>query len=252
MPTPRRSADRSSRTTRFATGSCSRAAIAFRRRWPSRRVSKRWCMDKLIERELLATMADKLGFVVSDDEVDDQIGDGTIMRLGGAAVSVPSLQKDGRFNYEAFKTFVRMNLQQTPNAFVEEQKKEMLASRVRNLVRSSVTRLAGRGEGGVHPQEPPGQPRVHPLHQPGPGGGGRPDRRGDRGVRGEERGQAEGDVRAEEVPVREGARPAPHPRNPDQAAARMPTRRPTRRRSAKAEALVEQLQRGAKAPARTP
>ena len=32
-----------------------------------------------------------------------------------------------------------MNLQQTPNAFVEEQKKEMLASRVRNLVRSSVT-----------------------------------------------------------------------------------------------------------------
>jgi peptidyl-prolyl cis-trans isomerase D len=84
-------------------------------------------------------MADKLGFVVSDDEVDNQIGDGTIVRLGGAAVSVPTLQKDGQFSYEAFKTFVRMNLQQTPNAFVEEQKKEMLASRVRNLVRSSVT-----------------------------------------------------------------------------------------------------------------
>jgi len=96
-------------------------------------------LDKLIERELLATMADKLGFVVSDDEVDNQIGDGTIMRLGGAAVSVPNLQKDGRFSYDAFKNFVRMNLQQTPNAFVEEQKKEMLASRVRNLVRSSVT-----------------------------------------------------------------------------------------------------------------
>jgi peptidyl-prolyl cis-trans isomerase D len=100
---------------------------------------KETVLDKLIERELLATMADKLGFVVSDDEVEDQIGDGTIMRLGGAAVSVPNLQKDGRFSYEAFKTFVRMNLQQTPNAFVEEQKKEMLASRVRNLVRSSVT-----------------------------------------------------------------------------------------------------------------
>ncbi len=100
---------------------------------------KEMVMDKLIERELLATMADKLGFVVSDDEVDDQIGDGTIMRLGGAALSVPQLKKDGQFSYEAFKTFVRMNLQQTPNAFVDEQKKEMLASRVRNLVRSSVT-----------------------------------------------------------------------------------------------------------------
>jgi peptidyl-prolyl cis-trans isomerase D len=97
-------------------------------------------MDKLIERELLASMADKLGFVVTDDEVDDQIGDGKILTLGGGApISVPNLQKDGHFNYEAFKNFVRITLQQTPNEFVGEQKKEMLAARVRNLVRSSVT-----------------------------------------------------------------------------------------------------------------
>ena len=80
-----------------------------------------------------------MGYVVSDDEVDDQIGDGKIMALGGAAISVPNLQKDGHFSYEAFKGFVRMNLQQSPNAFVEEQKKEMLAARVRNLVRAGVT-----------------------------------------------------------------------------------------------------------------
>ena len=101
---------------------------------------KEMVMDKLIERELLTGMAEKLGFVVSDDEVDDQIGDGKIMTLGGGApVSVPNMQKDGRFSYESFKTFVRIQLQQTPNAFVDQQKKEMLASRVRNLVRSSVS-----------------------------------------------------------------------------------------------------------------
>jgi len=100
---------------------------------------KELVMDKLIERELLASMAEKMGFVVTDDEVDDQIGDGKIVALGGAAVSVPNLHKEGRFNYEAFKNFVRVSLQQSPNAFVDEQKKEMLASRVRNLVRAGVT-----------------------------------------------------------------------------------------------------------------
>src|SRR4029079_7452168 len=95
-------------------------------------------LDKLIERELLAGMAEKMGFVVTDEEVDDQIADGKIMILGGAAVPVAMFQKDGRFNAESFKNFVRIQLQQTPNAFLEEQKREMLASRVRNLVRSSV------------------------------------------------------------------------------------------------------------------
>jgi peptidyl-prolyl cis-trans isomerase D len=101
---------------------------------------KELVMDRLIERELLTGMADKLGFVVTDDDVDDQIGDGKIMTLGGGApISVPNIQKDGHFNYESFKTFVRISLQQTPNDFVAEQKREMLASRVRNLVRSSVS-----------------------------------------------------------------------------------------------------------------
>ena len=95
-------------------------------------------MDKLIERELLAGMAEKLGFVVTDEEVDDQIADGKIVTLGGASVPVPMLQKEGRFNVESFKSFVRIQLQSTPNQFLEEQKKELLASRVRNLVRSSI------------------------------------------------------------------------------------------------------------------
>ena len=97
-------------------------------------------MDKLIERELLAGMAGDLGFVVTDDEVDDQIGDSKMMGLaGGGTISVPNMQKDGHFNYDSFKNFIRIALQQTPNEFVAQQKKEMLAARVGNLLRSSVS-----------------------------------------------------------------------------------------------------------------
>ena len=32
-------------------------------------------MDQLIERELLVETADKLGFVVTEDEVEDEIGE---------------------------------------------------------------------------------------------------------------------------------------------------------------------------------
>ena len=127
---------------------------------------KETVMDKLIERELLAAWPRSSASSSPTRRSTTRSRDGKIVALGRRRGSVPTLQKDGQFNYESFKTFVRIQLQQTPNAFVEEQKKEMLASRVRNLVRSSVDRLAGRGEGGVHPQEPPGQPRVHPLHQP--------------------------------------------------------------------------------------
>jgi len=95
-------------------------------------------MDKLIERELLAAMAEKLGFVVTEDEVAEQIADARIIALG-SPVNVAAMQKDGRFSYEAFKNFVRMNLQQSPAAFEAQQRKEMLAARVRDLVRSSVT-----------------------------------------------------------------------------------------------------------------
>jgi parvulin-like peptidyl-prolyl isomerase len=100
---------------------------------------KELVMDKLIERELLASTAEKLGFVVTDDEVDDQIADAKILTLGGAAVPAPMLHKDGRFDTESFKNFVRIRLQQEPAGFLAQQKKELLASRMRNLLRSGVT-----------------------------------------------------------------------------------------------------------------
>jgi peptidyl-prolyl cis-trans isomerase D len=96
---------------------------------------KETVMDKLIERELLTAMADKLGFAVTEDEVIEQIGDSKILVLG-YPTTIP--MKDGVYSYEAFKAFVRGNLQQTPNWFIDQQKRELLAARVRNLVRSGV------------------------------------------------------------------------------------------------------------------
>jgi len=99
---------------------------------------KEMVMDKLIERELLAKEADRLGYVVNDDEVEDQIADARIIGLG-VEHKVPRLQKDGKFNYESFKTFLQYDLGLTPKSFVAEQKRELLASRVRELLRAGVT-----------------------------------------------------------------------------------------------------------------
>ncbi len=95
-------------------------------------------MDKLIERELLAAEADRLGYVVTDEEVEDQIADSKIIGLGSMH-TVPRLQKDGKFNYDSFKTFLQYDLGQTPKSFVAEQKKELLALRLRDLMRAGVS-----------------------------------------------------------------------------------------------------------------
>ncbi len=99
---------------------------------------KETVMDKLIEREILAAEANRLGMVVTDDEVEDQIADAKIVGLGSTH-TVPRLQKDGKFNYDSFKSFLQFELGVTPKSFVAEQKKEMLALRVRDLMRASVT-----------------------------------------------------------------------------------------------------------------
>ncbi|HET6281535.1 MAG TPA: peptidylprolyl isomerase, partial [Polyangia bacterium] len=43
------------------------------------------------------------------------------------------------FNYDLFKNFVQFEMGLTPKTFIEEQRRELLASRVRDLLRASVT-----------------------------------------------------------------------------------------------------------------
>ena len=99
---------------------------------------KETVMDKLIERELLAAEAERLGYVISDEQVEDQIGEAKLIGLGYPR-TVPRMTKDGKFNYDAFKNFVQFELGVTPQGFIDEQKKELLAARVRDLLRGSVT-----------------------------------------------------------------------------------------------------------------
>jgi peptidyl-prolyl cis-trans isomerase D len=98
---------------------------------------KETIMDKLIERELLAAEAERLGFRISDEEVEDLIGESRMVGLGYEQ-TVPMVQKDGKFDYEMFRRFVLYQLGMSPRAFIEEQRREMLAARLRLLLRGSV------------------------------------------------------------------------------------------------------------------
>jgi peptidyl-prolyl cis-trans isomerase D len=98
---------------------------------------KETVMDKLIERELLAAEAERLGYVISDEEVENQIGEAKLVGLGYPR-TVPRMTKDGKFNYDAFKNFVQFELGVTPQGFIDEQKRELLATRMRELLRGSV------------------------------------------------------------------------------------------------------------------
>jgi peptidyl-prolyl cis-trans isomerase D len=94
-------------------------------------------MDRLIERELLAQEALRLGYRVSEEDVHKLLLDGRIIGLG-VPHTIPRIQKDGVFNYEQFKTFTQFELGLTPDRFVEQQQRELLASDLRDLMRASV------------------------------------------------------------------------------------------------------------------
>ena len=99
---------------------------------------KETVMDKLIERELLAQEAERLGYAVTEEEVEDLIAEAKIIGLGYPR-TIGRIQKEGKFNYDLFKNFVQFEMGLTPKTFIEEQRRELLASRVRDLLRAGVT-----------------------------------------------------------------------------------------------------------------
>jgi peptidyl-prolyl cis-trans isomerase D len=93
-------------------------------------------MDHLLVRELLADDALDQGFRVSDKEIDDMIVKGRFLALGQPH---PLIRSDaGKFDYDLFSRWVRYQWQLNVKKFKEEQRRELLAEKMRQHIRSLV------------------------------------------------------------------------------------------------------------------
>ena len=98
---------------------------------------KEFVMDRLIERELFAEEAKRLGYDVSNKEAEDQIYGGKMIVMGVPRRVDSYVYKDGKFDYERFKMISQNQLGVTVQHFIEIQKREMLADKLREALRVS-------------------------------------------------------------------------------------------------------------------
>lgn len=98
---------------------------------------KEFVMDKLIERELFAEEAERLGYNVSAKEVEDMIADGRMMVMGVPRRVDSYVYKDGKFDYDRFKMVSQNQLGVTVRHFIEIEQRELLADKVREAMRVS-------------------------------------------------------------------------------------------------------------------
>jgi peptidyl-prolyl cis-trans isomerase D len=94
-------------------------------------------MDMLIDREILAGEAERAGFRVTDEEVEDFLAESKIMGLGREQ-KASVFDDGGKFSYENFRKFVQNQMGMTPRSFIEEQRRELLASKMRDALRAGV------------------------------------------------------------------------------------------------------------------
>ena len=150
--------------------------------------------------------------------------------LGGFEQTVPAMQKDGAFDYDSFMRFSQFQLGLSVKAFIDMQRRELMANRVRNLLRGGVNVSEGEVKRDFEKQG--NQVNLeyvrYPFRQLRGAGGGDPGR--GRGPRQDQRGPAEADLRPAEVPVRELAQGAPAAPDPGEAGRRGLARRHRRRR----------------------
>ncbi len=113
----------------------------------------RVALDGLVERELLVKEANRLGLIVNDEEVTDEIYNGFIH------VSVPSDNpgissqlnvmdgkvyagfrdpKTKRFEVKVYERAIKALVGRSPSEFREEQARELVAAKIRDIVRTPV------------------------------------------------------------------------------------------------------------------
>ena len=93
-------------------------------------------IDFLVEREILAQEAGKLGFAVSTDQVNEMVAKGEFWLMGRKVTGKNAYYTNDYFDFKAFERMVlSLGLPSVP-VFVEEQKRELLA----NIMRDSVIR----------------------------------------------------------------------------------------------------------------
>jgi peptidyl-prolyl cis-trans isomerase D len=108
---------------------------------------KELVLDGLIERDLLAREAEKLGFRVSQEDVMRKLAEEGVMYVSapvGAPMSVPDgpmpvpvKDEEGNFSAEDARRFINNRLGRTIEDFATTQIKETLARRMREVVESS-------------------------------------------------------------------------------------------------------------------
>ncbi|MEO7111744.1 MAG: SurA N-terminal domain-containing protein, partial [Polyangiaceae bacterium] len=109
--------------------------------------------DGLVDRELLCAEADRIGVTVSDDEVSDEIIHGFIhvsvpadrpdmaasLRVGDGRLYVGFKDpKTKEFDVKVYERTIRNLVGRSPTEFREGQARELLASKMRDIVRSPV------------------------------------------------------------------------------------------------------------------
>src|SRR6476646_11850058 len=96
---------------------------------------KEFVMDRLIERELFAEEAKRLGYDVSNKEAEDQIYAGKMIVMGVPRRVDSYVYKDGKFDYERFKMVAQNQLGVSVVRFIEIERRELLADKMRELLK---------------------------------------------------------------------------------------------------------------------
>ncbi|MFK7999859.1 MAG: peptidylprolyl isomerase [Polyangiales bacterium] len=120
-----------------------------RRSAEEQRTQRLWraVLDGLIERNLLASEARKLGYHVDEQQVMDRLASEETVRLSlgvdspipGGEVPVQVRDEDGRFDPDSARRLIQNYLRRHVGEFTLAQMEEELAERMRQTIRASVT-----------------------------------------------------------------------------------------------------------------